>query len=250
MAALTTLPMPAQAFSGVFDAQAQKALRSVGGSLMDRAPEVASQPPSVGVQLGGGPTTAAGKRAPGAPAADAKVADFRYAPAVSARVRDDIIQMLVDVGKRQGTLDAVGEKNLREALGKVDIVKSIGGALQAKGYPLHSVATASAYWLVINYEIVRGVQATDAQNAAVLRQMQQRMAATPEMARMSDEQKQRAAEGMLWIGTLQYQNHQQAKQGTPGYDMQAVVADARQALADFGIDADRLNLSAEGLVPQ
>ena len=236
----------AQAFSGVFDAQAQKALGAVGGALMDAAPPAPAGVGALGERLGAG----AAKPAQAAPAPDARAADFRYSPAVSAKVREQVIQTLADAGKQRGTLDAAGEKTLREALGKVDVMKTIGGALQAKGYPPHSLATASAYWLMINYEIVRGVQATDRQNAAVLRQMQQRMAATPDIGRMSDAQKQHAAEAMLWLGTLQYQNYQQARQGAAGYDPKVVQADARAALKGFNIDVDRLALTDQGLVPR
>ncbi|MDO5624128.1 MAG: hypothetical protein Q4G71_05520 [Pseudomonadota bacterium] len=257
-AGLLAWPALSWGFAGIFDASTQKALQGIGGSLMDAKPPAPALPSVSGMAPRGRGGEAAGEKPvakadAGAGArgdAQADAGAFKYSQRVSAQVRDDVIQELVNLGKRNGGLDAAGEKQLREALGKVDIAKSIGGALQAKGYPQHSLATATAFWLVVNYEIVHGVQATDTQNAAVLRQMQQRMAATSDVARMSDAQKQRAAEGMMWFATLQHQHNEQARQGAPGYALQTVQADAREALKTFGIDADQLKLTDQGLVPR
>lgn len=259
---LGAAPAASFGFAGVFDAATQDALRSVGGSLMDRQP-VVPDVPSVSA-LGRGKTGSSASTAAAAPSASAGGAkasaaaaalnpgayEFTYSAPLSAQVRSEVIQALVDLGKRKGTMDAAGEQKLRETFGKIDIVKAVEQAMQGKGYKVHSLATAATYWLLVNYNIVRGVVSTDAQDAAVLRQMQARMSSSPAMQSMSDAQKQRAAEGMFWFATLQQYGYEQAKQGVAGYDMKTVVSDARDALKTFGIEADQLALTDQGLQPK
>ncbi|RRD58230.1 hypothetical protein EII20_03125 [Comamonadaceae bacterium OH2545_COT-014] len=257
---LGAAPAASFGFAGVFDAATQDALRSVGGSLMDRQPVVPDVPSVSGLargKPGAAPATAApsasagGAKAPGEAAAlNPSAYEFRYSAPLSVQVRNEVIQSLVDLGKRKGTMDAAGEQKLRETFGKIDIVKAVEQAMQGKGYKVHSLATAATYWLLVNYNIVRGVVSTDAQDAAVLKQMQARMSASPAMQSMTDAQKQRGAEGMFWFATLQQYGYEQAKQGVAGYDMKTVVSDARDALKTFGIDADQLALTDQGLQPK
>lgn len=257
---LGAAPAASFGFAGVFDAATQDALRSVGGSLMDRQPVVPEVPSVSGLargKTGAAPAAAApsasagGAKAPGEAAAlNPGAYEFRYSAPLSAQVRNEVIQSLVDLGKRKGTMDAAGEQKLRETFGKIDIVKAVEQAMQGKGYKVHSLATATTYWLLVNYNIVRGMVSTDAQDAAVLRQMQARMSSTPAMQSMTDAQKQRAAEGMFWFATLQQYGYEQAKQGAAGYDMKTVVSDARETLKAFGIEADQLTLTDQGLQPK
>ncbi|MDO5087364.1 MAG: hypothetical protein Q4D74_07115, partial [Comamonadaceae bacterium] len=121
---LGTAPAASFGFAGVFDAATQDALRSVGGSLMDRQPVVPDVPSVSGLargKTGATPATAApsasagGAKAPGEAAAlNPSAYEFRYSAPLSVQVRNEVIQSLVDLGKRKGTMDAAGEQKLRE----------------------------------------------------------------------------------------------------------------------------------------
>ncbi|MDO4724493.1 MAG: hypothetical protein Q4A97_06990 [Comamonadaceae bacterium] len=221
-------PAASWGFAGVFDAAAQDALRAVGGALSSSTPPPASDKP----------------------AASASNAGYTYAPALSAQVRDEVIAHLVNLGKSRGALDAQGEQALREAFGKIDLVALLEPELKKQGYAMHDLGTALTTWLMVHYGILQGANTTDAQNAAVHRQIQQRMAGVADIQSMDDAQKQRVAEALYWFATLAQHGYEQAKQGAQGYSVQAVTDDARQALKSFGFDAEQMKLSDQGFVTQ
>lgn len=254
MLVVTGLPVQAWGFAGVLDEKAQKALSDVGSALSSGKPLKLQQTattglapkeikPSEGAMADQASTPAARK------GADAYA--FKPSATVSAQVRDEVIQQLVQAGGRKGMAPQEQkqlQQQLREAFGKVDIDKVIGDPLRAKGFDPHNVVTATTYWLLTNYGIAQDVVSTDAQNNAVLAQMRERMDALPEVAAMGQAQKQRMAEGLYWFALLQQFAQEQAQKGVEGYDRQAVARDAGEALKMFGIDAERLRLSDQGLV--
>jgi len=231
---LGTAPSSAQTIADMFDAKTQKALGVLGGAMMKAPPAAASA-------AQGADNPSSGALMQGAEMASYL---FRYDPAVSTEVRDRVIQLATDMVKEQGKLDEASEKEVVQELKKLDIVQTIGDALQAKGYPRYSLATAVAYWMVINLEMVYGKQFSDQQNTAVLRQMEQQMANNPEVASMSDESKQYTSEGLTWIATMQYIGWQNAEGAA---QKKAIVDAARSSLKQMNIDPDRLELTDQGL---
>lgn len=175
-----------------------------------------------------------------------KAYEYTFSSAVREQVREEVIDMLIEQGKRGGTMSAEQEKQARDELRKSDVITAVDKALKAKGYNPHSSATALTYWLLVNHNIVNDTVTTDAQDAAVLRQVQQIISETPD-ANVSDAQKQRESEAMLWLASLQQYAFEEAKKGTPGYDKASVQADARAALKSMGIDADTFTVTDAGL---
>ena len=144
-------------------------------------------------------------------------------------------------------MDANSEQQLRDALGQIELA-TIAEAMQSQGLPPNNLASAAAYWLIANYEIIRDESISEAQTRAVFEQMQQRIASDPDNADLTDAEKQQTAESTIWIATLQYMHYMEARNNTPGNDMRAVKADARQSLQQYGINADRMQLTAQGLI--
>ncbi|MDO4643312.1 MAG: hypothetical protein Q4A74_05670 [Cardiobacteriaceae bacterium] len=77
------------------------------------------------------------------------------------------------------------------------------------GFPRDSLVTATAYWLLVNWDIVHGTESTSAQNQAVYQQILEYYAQDTTIAELSDSEKQTAAEAMLWFAALQYELYQE-----------------------------------------
>lgn len=247
----------ASGFSGVFDAGTQKALQSLGGSLISdpKAISLPSISGSLENQSKAPSQPAAGKQPTLSSATkdglnNPKAYEFAYSPQISMKVRDEVIQELVNLGKRKGTMDAKAEQQLRAHFGNIDLIKSLEPTLKAKGYNINSTATGLAFWLLTNYSIIHGITTTDTQNNAVLKQMQERISATPALADMNDAQRQRTSEALIWFASLQQYAYEEAQKGSAGFDMKTTTDDARQALKSFGIDADRITLTDQGIMPR
>lgn len=176
--------------------------------------------------------------------------EYRPSPQVSANVREEITRSLVALGYGRGALDARTEQQLRAFIGQTDLMRAVSSELSGRGYDPNSLATAMTYWLLTNYNIIHGRTSTDSEDAAVLRQAQALLSQQSDLAYMSDGEKQRAAEGMYWVATLQQYAYEEARAGTPGFDLNSVVADAHAALMSYGIDAYQLRLSERGLEPR
>jgi len=234
----------AQGIADLFDAKSQKLLGSVGGAWANAGQSgttgKAALPSSAGGQSAAldilGSLTSNANAAP---------SNFKYTynPATSVKVRDHLVKVIVR------SVDNVSEKELADGFKEMDVAEKIGTALESMGFTKHSFATALAYWMVINFEIVYGTQFNQKQNTAAVKQMEQRMAATPEIGQLNDETKQFISEGLIWLATLQYMGQQNAIKGAPGApDLSSVVKGARTALAFFKINPDDFMLTANGLV--
>jgi len=141
----------------------------------------------------------------------------------------------------------ISEKEVLDNFKEANLVENISNALESIGYAKHSLATAKAYWLLINLEIVYGAPFTDEQEAATVRQVEQHMAANPEIGKMDDEAKQYNSEALIWLASLQYAGYEEAKKSAPE-KMQSIVQSARLSLAALKINPDDLLMTAGGLV--
>jgi len=241
---LLSLGVQAQSIADLFDAKTQKMLGSVGGAWVDAAQGKAGKAAPSG---GAGQSAALDVLGALTPGANGQKSDYkyRYNPKTSVKVRNHLAKVIAE------KLDNVSEKELDDNFKESNLVESVGAALESKGYTKHSLATAMAYFTVINLEIVYGTQFNDKQNGAMLRQTEQHMANTPEIGQLDDENKQFIAESLIWLATLQYMGHQNALKGAPGAtDVQSTVQGARAALAHFQINPDDFRLTAEGLLPK
>jgi len=172
---------------------------------------------------------------------------FSYNPTVSPKVREEVIKMMIERGKQEGSLDSAGEQQLAESLRQISIMDTVGNALQAKGYSPHSLATATAYWIVSLLEVAQNQKITEQQYAAVLKQMEQ-LLATGASQSANDVQKQSVAEYLMWKGMLQSSVWQQARQAGHAKQIQNTVAVSRKLLLEkYGINADVVTVTDQGL---
>lgn len=214
----------ADPFMTMFSTAAQTALKGVGTAV--------TAPP----------------RPAAAPAASARGSQYTPSAQVSANVRQLFVQTLVNTGKASGTLTADNEAQLRRTFGQVDITASYREALEPLGYRMNDVATGLTVWVVSNFEILRGGQEyAPAQARRVYEQFAATFARQGALARLSDAEKQRMNELLLWLTAFQVNDLEQARRGTPGYSLDAVKAQARTLLSGFGLDPARLQITDQGL---
>jgi len=223
-ALLGALSPSAQALE-LFDEKTQKTLGALGGSLM----------------LGASPKKEASASNN---TTSKKVFYFDYDPALSVKVREHIIKVASDIVRQEGALNEANEKEFADGLRQLDIMATIGGELKKKGFEPHSLATATAFWMVVNLEMVYGKEFTDQQNVATLKQVEQQMENSPEIQAMDNETKQWTAESLMWSATLQSLGYQ----GKSKEEQKALGNVAREQLKQFKFDPDRMILTSQGLV--
>lgn len=216
------------AFTNLFNSATQSALRSVGGAASTTSGSPASTP------------------ATAAPAAT--VLEFKSSPQISAQMRETVLKALLDAARSNGKYTAAVEKQLRDTIGKTDIMKTYAPTLQSKGYKVNNLATAVTVWVMTSFGIIQGTDTTDAQDKAVFNQFQRAMSANAAIKKLSDADKQKAAEGLMWLTAFQYNDYQQAQKGAAGYDMDKVVSQTKELLNTYmHIDADQIRVTDTGL---
>lgn len=207
----------------MFNAQTQSALQSLTGNLMSGA----------GV----------------APAPAAQGSGNTYTPDinVSVQVKGDIIKQLQAIGAANG-MSAEQSQVLADGLQQADLVGETWKALEGMGYPRNSLDTATAYWILMNWDIVQGRESSPAAYQGAYRQIVAHFADNPHLKAMGAQEKQYAAEIMIWLAGLQGTLFQEAQKSGNSSAMTAAAQDARSALSQFGMDVDKLQLTDQGFI--
>lgn len=211
----------------LFNAQTQNALQALNGGLMSgKVPEATAAQPT---------------------ADNAAVGAYRPTAEVSDKVRSDVIARLLSLGKARGMTEQAATA-LAQGLQGADVIGVTWPVLEGLGYPRDNLVTATAYWLLVNWDVMQGKESSPAETQAVFAQIGALYAANGEIAQMSDADKQYGAEAMIWLATLQHQMYQEALKSGHEANVNAARNDARTALRQLGFDADQLQLSDEGFV--
>ncbi len=175
---------------------------------------------------------------------------FEYAPSgqVSTGLREEVLNVFLKAGRDQGKLTPDTEQKLRAEFSKLDIAKEIGKRLEPKGFKVNSLATATALWVKVSFEIMNGgIEISDAQSAALVKQFQVAYSKSPNVAKLSDTEKQRTSEMLMWMAAFQQFDFEQAKAGTKGWTMEAVKAYISKLLVNFKLNPDLLQIGDKGL---
>jgi len=171
---------------------------------------------------------------------------FNYDPALSPVARQAAINILIEFVRESGKMTAEIENDLNKAFGNMDIMQTIGAALQKKGHSPHSLATAVGYWMISHLQVAQDTDFTDQQLAAVVKQIEQQLKDT-ELP--GDAEKQMAAEHLLWTATFQLLQYQDAKKTGSKQVQESLAYVSRTVLHNqFGMDADKMTITDKGLV--
>jgi len=173
---------------------------------------------------------------------------FNYNPEISSLSRQQAINAIIELGRATGTMNAEKENLLNKAFGNIDIMQTIGAALQKKGHSPHSLATAVGYWLVSHLQVAQDTDFTDRQLAAVVKQVERQLRKTK---MPDDDEKQMAAEHLLWTATFQLLSYQDVRNTGSKQEQKAIAELSRTMLRQqFGMDADKMTITDKGLVSQ
>lgn len=197
-----------------------------------------SKPAAAGAAIG-----PAGKPAPLPPPGQAVAARsptaFTPDPAISARVRQEVL-----AGALPTSPNPAG---LRAAVDSGAPWQEFDRLLVQHGYDPHDLADVVAAFYLIAWEVATGGDATaqPAGIAAVRGQARQMVAGTPNLARMTEAERQATAETLAFHAMAIAARHQDLR--AAGGDLVAYRAEVAQAVSQYqGIDLRRFALTPSG----
>lgn len=169
---------------------------------------------------------------------------YTYSRSVSDEVERDFIKSLLDHAKSHNALDASAEAKIRR-MQSWNFIPAVRDALRKKGNQKDNVAQAMAFWLVINYGTIHKSQNMGIETRGLVDQLENSMSKDKEMLAMSDADKQRFAENLLWLSLVQIVVQEEAGQDPAA--LQAAANQARSNLKSLGIDPDKMTIGKNGL---
>ncbi|PAT35253.1 DUF6683 family protein [Vandammella animalimorsus] len=173
-----------------------------------------------------------------------KAYQYQYSQSVSQQTEEAFIANLLDHAKKTGTLDAAAEAKIRR-MQSWNFIPTIRETLRKKGGSKDSVAQAMAFWLVINYGTIRKAQDMGVETGNLVNQLETVMSKDKNMLSMSDADKQRLAENLLWLALMQIVIQEEAGQDPAA--LQAAANQARSNLKSLGVDPEKMTIGKNGL---
>lgn len=184
-------------------------------------------------------------RRAGAGKAPVATASLRYKPSLERR-RANLARFVARTRER----DPQAAASLEKELASSDPIAKATPELARYGFRVDHLGDAYAIWWLNAWLASR--QRTDTppmrQLAAVRAQAARAMAATPEVARASDAEKQELAEANLIQSLLIGAALEQAK--TDPAQLQRIATAVRQGARASGLDLDTMDLTDKGFVPK
>lgn len=165
---------------------------------------------------------------------------YQHSEAVTQQVSGEMVQSLRDYLRQQGRLDAQAEQRL-QGFQQAGFVQQVHQALRADGYEPHSLATAMAFWVLVNYGIAQQQDLNRLSMQPLVKQLQTAMAGEQSVAGMDAAQKQRMAETLYWMGSLQLGIYVDAVKTGNTQELNARMHDAKAALRQMGLEGSIRN---------
>lgn len=220
----------AEANTDLFSAETRRALQAINGSLMTGTAN---------------PTTDGG--ATQDTTADAGIGTYQSTPEISAKVRRDVAESLVKLGRNNGMDDATAAQ-LENQINQADAPGAIWPILEGMGYPRNNQITALCYWLLVNWDIVQGRDSTPDEIKSVYQQLTANYSKAPELSQSSDADKQYTAEALLWFATIQGELHMEAKKSGDAAQIENARREATSSLQQMGFDPTKMQMTPQGLL--
>lgn len=170
---------------------------------------------------------------------------YTHSNSVSSQLNSQMIDMLRQDLQSKGRLTSQAVADL-DRLSKSNLIGQVKNALKSDGYDPNSIATAMAYWVVINYGIATRSDLASLKGHGMVEQLKDALS-DESIANMSASDKQTMAETLYWLGSLQMamyieavnQNHQTA--------ISQRVQDAKSALSNMGLSTSNIRHGSRGL---
>lgn len=177
------------------------------------------------------------------PALNPSAYEFTPSAAVSAAVMEDFLNEFYAHAEKNGAdAQTLGDIRAMRNWGALDVMRD---RLKAAGLNPDSLATAMMLWLQSSYSVIYESEGAELPKNGLLTQLQRAMSQDKSILAMNNEQKQRAAEGMLWMTFVQ--TYAQAKLGDDPAARREAAQLVRKNLLENGIDPDLMHITRNGL---
>ena len=167
---------------------------------------------------------------------------FRRDPVVSARVQQETIRAF---GRNPQQV-----ADVEKVIGSGEMLREFDRILRRYGYDPTNLGDVLAAHLLISWEVAndRDSRHSPAGQRAVRRQLIGPLAAVPEIAAMTDADKQAQAERTAYLTMVSALTYQSLKRNGDRQSLDALSASVRQGLLGNGVDLQRLSLGDGGLI--
>ncbi len=182
-----------------------------------------------------------------ATAVDDNIFTYQYDPKVSEEVRELFVETLNQAGLvSNAEALLIGLQQITP-----DVMQEFVDSLFIEeGFQANNMVDVIAMSIISNFFIVQQLEQTTVEADLAIRDLfKVAFSSTPELAELSDTEKQLFTELFMLSLMFTANDLQQAQQGTPGYDMEDIIAAATQNLQNFGLDPRLLELTDSGLEP-
>lgn len=171
---------------------------------------------------------------------------YSHSASVTKQVNDEMIQALRTQVQRSGAMTPQIEQEITRLKG-VDLIGQVRGALRSDGYDTSSVATAMAYYLVINYGVATQQNLATLKAHTFVKQLEASMGEDSSLANMSNADKQRMADMLYWGGSLMMAKYLEAQRTGNRTQMGVITREASYTLSQMGLSTSQLKNGANGL---
>ena len=170
---------------------------------------------------------------------------YTHSNSVSSQLNNQMIDTLRQDLQNKGRLTSQATADL-DRLAKANLIGQVKTALKSDGYDPNSIATAMAYWVVINYGIATRSDLASLKGHGMVEQLKDALS-DESIAKMSASDKQTMAETLYWLGSLQMAMYMEAVNQNNQAAINQRIQDAKSALSNMGLSTSDIKHGSRGL---
>lgn len=170
---------------------------------------------------------------------------YSHSNSVSSQLNSQMIDTLRQDLQSKGRLTSQAVADL-DRLSKSNLIGQVKTALKSDGYDPNSIATAMAYWVVINYGIATRSDLASLKGHGMVEQLKSALS-DESIANMSASDKQTMAETLYWLGSLQMAMYMEAVNQNNQTAINQRIQDAKSALSNMGLSTSDIKHGSRGL---
>ena len=171
---------------------------------------------------------------------------YKHSDSTTHEVNEAMFAALAQQLKNKGSYNDQSEQQLT-ALKNANLIKQVRQALESDGYDTTSIATATAYAITISYGIANNLDLSQLKAHGLLHQLQEVMEEDSTMQSLSNTDKQKMADTLYWIGSLEMAMYMEAQKNGDSQALGIIANDARSILSMLGVSGDQITQGSNGL---
>ena len=171
---------------------------------------------------------------------------YKHSDSTTHVVNEAMFAALAQQLKNKGSYNDQSEQQLT-ALKNANLIKQVRQALESDGYDTTSIATATAYAITISYGIANNLDLSQLKAHGLVHQLQEVMEEDSTMQSLSNTDKQKMADTLYWIGSLEMAMYMEAQKNGDSQALGIIANDARSILSMLGVSGDQITQGSNGL---